>query len=92
MLRIPSVSVQYLTVPVTGTDLTGDVEIAIIPTGVEEPAEDDWAAAAWDASRAKILIGPGTAMELPDGLYRIWVRVSAAPEKPVLPSSLLQIT
>lgn len=93
MLKVPSISRPYLLVPVSGGSISTPVEIAVIADGVEEPAEDDWLAAdVWDGSVAKLLIGPGGTLGLANGIYRVWVRVTSAPEIPVLRSGLLQIT
>lgn len=94
MLEIPSISKEYLHVPVTGQ---GDVdsfpvEIAVIPNGQEEPAGGDWHTAQWDGTDAKILIGPGTDVELDDGTYQVWVRLTATPEVPAIHSGPLRIT
>jgi hypothetical protein len=94
VLTIPSISKEYLSVPVSGTGLAGTepVEIAVVPAGTEEPAEDDWLPAVWASGQARILIGPGGDVELADGVYEVWVRVTASPEVPVLKSGLLRIT
>lgn len=94
MIKIPSTSKQYITVPVTGT-LTGTepVHIAVIAATAEEPASGDWKTAVWDNNTdAKILIGPGTSLALANGLYRVWVKVTASQEIPVIRSGLLRIT
>ena len=93
MLVIPSVSLEYLHVPVAGATGAQPVELAVIDSGVEEPAEDDWMPAdEWDGTTAKLLIGPDGTLELEDGTYRVWVRVTATPEIPVIRSGLLRIT
>lgn len=93
MQSVPSVSLQYLDVPVTGATVSDTVEIAVIDVDTEEPAEGDWVPAdVWDGSVAKLLIGPGGTVELADGRYRVWTRVDAPPEKPVTPGGLLEIT
>jgi hypothetical protein len=92
VLTIPSVSREYIRVPVTGATASMPVEIAIVGSVVEEPAETDWHPATWDGTDARILIGPGTLLTLTDGWYRVWVRVTAGAERPVLRSGLIQIT
>lgn len=92
MLTIPSVSREYIHVPVTGGSLSTPVELAVIPSTQEEPASGDWRTAVWDGTTAKLLIGPGGTLTLADGIYRVWVRVTATPEIPVLRSGLLEIT
>lgn len=92
MLTIPSVSREFLHVPVTGGSPSTPVELAVIPAGQEEPGPSDWRSALWDGATARLLIGPGGTLELPDGTYRVWVRVTASPEIPVIRSGLLEIT
>ena len=92
MLSIPSISTEYLKVPVVGADPLLPVEMAVVPTGVE-PVEIDWLDAEWDADDARLLIGPnGGAVTLANGEYGVWVRITAPPEKPVLFAGHLIIT
>jgi hypothetical protein len=93
VLIVPSVSREYLHVPVSGATADEPVELAVIDEGAEEPAEGDWMPAdVWDGTTAKLLIGPGGTLDLVDGTYRVWVRVTALPEVPVIRSGLLRIT
>ncbi|TDD97617.1 hypothetical protein [Actinomadura rubrisoli] len=93
MLSIPSTSKEYLHIPVTGGTLSTPVDIAVIAATAEEPTSGDWKPAdVWDGAVAKLLIGPGGTVPLADGVYRVWVRVTATPEIPVLRSGLLEIT
>jgi hypothetical protein len=94
VLVIPSISKEYLSVPVAGTNLDGTepVELAVIPVSTEEPADDDWHTAAWVSGEARVLIGPGTALDLANGTYRVWVRLTASPEIPVIRAGSLKIT
>jgi hypothetical protein len=91
MAQVPSISREYLHVPVTGATDSMPVHIAIVARDTE-PADDDWNAATWDGSDAKLLIGPGSDMVLTDGVYSVWVRVTASPEQPALKAGLLRIT
>jgi hypothetical protein len=92
VLRIPSTSKEYLKIPVTGADSDMPVEIAVVAATVEEPAAGDWKTAAWDGTDAKVLIGPGTSLALANGIYRVWVRITATPELPVVRGGLLKVT
>ena len=93
-LKIPSLSVEYVKVPITGpsnlTTLT--VQMAILPAG-QDPTSPDWQTAQWIGTDASVLIGPGQTLALSKGLtYGIWVKVTAAPEIPVLGPYDLHIT
>ena len=93
-LPIPSLSVEYVKVPVTGpsnlTTLT--VQMAILPKG-QDPTGGDWQSAQWIGTDAAVLIGPATALPLVKGVtYGIWVKITAAPEIPVLGPFDLHIT
>lgn len=91
MASIPSGSVEYLHVPITGATDSMPVEIAVIGRDAE-PVDADWKTAIWDGSDAKILIGPGTSLALADAIYSVWAQVTAPPEKVVLKAGLLRIT
>lgn len=87
MLSIPSLSVEYVKVPVTGpTSLTSlTVQMAVVPQG-QDPAGGDWKTAAWIGSSAAVLIGTGSTVgALTRGLtYGVWVKITSSPEVPVL--------
>ena len=93
MLSLPSISLEYIHIPVGGATVSNTVEIAVIDSGAEEPAEADWQPAdVWDGSTAKLLLGPAGTLELANGTYQVWVRVTAPPEKPAMRAGLLAIT
>ncbi|MER7131242.1 hypothetical protein [Streptosporangium saharense] len=87
MLKVPSISVEYLRIPITGSnDLAAfPVEMAVLPEG-QDPGSGDWLTAEWSPlGEAMILVGPGTSLPLTRGVtYQIWVRITAEPEIPVL--------
>lgn len=97
-LRIPETSVEYVTVPITGTRVTIDtgwpVHMAIIPDGKDGPEAADWAIAAWGADSVSIeaLVGPGTSHVLSEGRYAVWVKIEASPEAPVRRAGTLVVT
>jgi hypothetical protein len=67
---------------------TGDVvEVAFKLPGVD-PAGPDWHAASWEtagtAYYARLLVGPAGGLVLAVGTYRMWIRITDAPEVPVL--------
>ncbi len=91
-------SLEYVPVPVRALvngapyDPTADVvEMAFIPTSQAYPVDSDWNAATWETSGvaagteylAVCLVGPG-AVELPAGVYSVFVRVTDSPEVPVV--------
>lgn len=93
ILCVPAESKEFLHVPVTATSsLSGyQVEMAVIAYGAD-PVSADWKTAAWDGTDAKILVGPGSALELAEAIYGVWVRITTAEEKPVLYSGAVRIT
>ncbi|MFI7125979.1 hypothetical protein ACIBQ1_09815 [Nonomuraea sp. NPDC050153] len=95
VLKIPSISVEYVKVPVLGGPanlVTLDVDMAIVPDG-QDPAGGDWKAADWIGTSAAILIGPATLLPLTKGTtYGIWVKITSSPEIPVLGPYPLHIT
>lgn len=95
MESISSLSRPYVYAWIEGAAGTEPVEIAFTVPGVE-PAEDDWRTASWSGVTAKgadarILVGPGGDVALSEGTYQLWVRVTAPPERPMMPSGLVFI-
>jgi hypothetical protein len=93
--RIPAISVEYVKVAVTGptgVDLTElDVELAVVDDG-QIPDTFDWQAGVWIGTSAAVLIGPGSDLELDQGTYDVYVKITSSPEIPVLPSGSIHIT
>ncbi|MFB4275750.1 hypothetical protein ACBJ59_10695 [Nonomuraea sp. MTCD27] len=87
MLTIPSLSVEYVKIPIVDgpanlTSLT--VQMAVIPQG-QDPVSGDWKAATWVGPSAAVLVGPATPLPLAKGVtYGIWVKITSSPEVPVL--------
>lgn len=93
-LKIPSTSVEYLLAEVTSPseiEITWPVALAVIPTSQKKPLPADWHTAEWQGQAARMLIGPGTSLELDCGVYEVWVKVSAAPEDAVRRAGSLEI-
>lgn len=71
-------------------DPTADlVEVAFVGPGVT-PVPADWHVASWETAGttvhyARLLVGPA-GLVLPTGTYVMWIRVTDAPEIPVLPA------
>jgi hypothetical protein len=66
------------------------VSMAILPLG-QDPVTADWKTASWVGNTARVLIGPGTDLDLDKGSYVVWVQVTATPEIPVIQSGRIQI-
>lgn len=82
-------TLEYVRVTVSegGVDITGDdVQLAFVVEGTA-PVELDWEDADWEVGGppyvASILVGPGGVLELTEGKYEVWVRVTDNPEIPV---------
>jgi len=94
-LRISSLSREYIYAWVGGVIGNEPVDVAIVRT--PEPDEGDWVAATWAnvtpaGADARILVGPGGDVTLTDGMWHMWVRVTATPEVPVLYSGPILVT
>lgn len=100
--QISHLSTEYLYAPVSARehglpyDPTGsNVELAIVDVGAQ-PADNQWATGDWETAGplylARILIGPNGAITPTVGFHDLWVRITAAPELPVLRSGTLEIT
>lgn len=100
-IRIPSTSTQLVQMRITAdVDPTATlVSMAVMPLGVE-PEAAHFKTASWvpdqtsSPYRCQVLIGPGSTVgELDEGVYRLWAKVTAIPEVPVLPATnCLRIT
>lgn len=93
---IPATSTEYIHVPVTppaGVDITGaPVRIAVVAHR-DDPATDDWHAADWVDNAARLLIGPGSALTLSKGDYRVWINVDpTGSENIVRKAGILSVT
>lgn len=95
-ISIPSISTEFIivTVHLDNPDINPsdfDVSIAIVSSGL--PEDNDFSGATWENDEdARVLIGPGTAFDLPAGIYNVWVKVDATPEEVVLKAGRLTIT
>lgn len=97
MEPMSSLSREWIPYFVRGASGTEPVELAFTAPGVE-PAETDWKPAEWKPGSAtgcgaiaRILLGPGGTVALPDGTYQAWVRITDSVELPVLPAGLVTI-
>lgn len=86
MWKIPSTSTEFLgPITIPSAALSDSVDIAVIPRGIDEPADADWHRAdIWDGSVAWLKIGPQGTLTLTDGMYQAFARVTTAAEKPVI--------
>ncbi|MBP2581913.1 hypothetical protein J3A78_002391 [Streptomyces sp. PvR006] len=89
-------SLEELLTPIVSTsDPTSySVRVAVLPDG-DRPEAGDWHAAEWKTidgvHHASLLVGPGGVVELGPGAYRVWVEITAPPEKPVVASPRFSI-
>lgn len=98
MRRIAAASLRYLdvgaTVPPDANPTVDLVEFAFLPTD-DDPVDNNWTAGTWFATStrlvARILIGPSGAVTLAPNIYRVWVRVTATPERIVDQVGRLQV-
>ena len=100
MHEISSESLEYVKVWVDAKrsgvsfDPTGDnVEMAF--TTGPDVEEADWNESSWETIGrkyyARCLVGPGGAIELEDGSYEVWVRITDDPEIPVLKAGAIKV-
>lgn len=93
MLVIPSSSRDYIHVPLTSWsgDVADPTTLPVslaITTGSAEPGEAAWTAATWTTHNgthhARALFADLVANPQPGTTYRLWMRLTAEPEVPVL--------
>ncbi|APE21396.1 MULTISPECIES: hypothetical protein [Streptomyces] len=89
-------SLEELLTPInSASDPTSySVRVAVLLDG-ERPEASDWHVAEWrtvdGVHHAALLVGPGGAVELGPGAYRVWAEITAPPEKPVVASPRFSI-
>lgn len=97
-LAISSLSKEYIKAPVTADVDPTDSAVAFAFTDIgAEPADDDWTAGEWVDGEtspyiARILVGPGGDIELDDGRYWCWLRITDSPEIPVERFDTVEVT
>lgn len=95
-LAVPAGAVVYVHGDISAPyDPTADqVDAALVLLGSGDPQDADWQTAGWQpgtTATARVLIGPGTTLDLAAGTYRLWFRVHDSPETPELDSGLVII-
>jgi hypothetical protein len=100
MREISSESLEYIKVWVDAKrsgasfDPTGDVVEVAFTTG-PDIVEEDWNEGSWEVIGrkyyARCLVGPGGTIELDDGSYQVWVRITDNPEIPVLKAGTIKV-
>lgn len=95
-MLIPATSTEYLHVPVTlpdGVD-TGSTPVRIaVVSHRADPGDSEWHTAHWVDTEARILIGPGTDIELMPGDYRVWINLDPpGGENVVRKAGILSVT
>jgi hypothetical protein len=86
-------SLEFIHIPVTGSpDLETPPDLAFLTTA-GTPDDEDWHTAEWHEGTARIRIGPGgDVTDLEPGRYRIHIRFTAGPERPVINVGQLHLT
>lgn len=82
-------SVEYLIIPLTSPD---DITTNVVELSLDEGLT--WRPCERTAPKAaRLLVGPGTAVgALPVGTHRVLIRITDAPEVPVLDAGRLYVT
>lgn len=97
-----ALSLEYVRVRVKATEAgapvnptTDSVQMAF-PVIEVDPVGGDWKTAAWETANgvyfARCLVGPGGTINLPVGIYDVWVKVLTNPEQPAMRSGRIGIT
>ena len=87
------VRVKATTVAGTAVDPTSyAVAVAVLPVATADPSDADFKAATWQTGPrgtfAALLVGPGSAVGILTAgtTYRVWAKITASPEVPVISS------
>lgn len=86
-----------ITVPVGVNPTSDSVYMAFLSTPPpNQPTSGEWNAASWyvigTQFTAICLVGPGGTIQLTQGLYYVWVKISASPEVPIKYAGILQVS
>lgn len=92
-------SVQLVGIQVSATTVAGstvdpaiyEVAVAVLPYTTDDPSDGDFKTATWQSGTlgkyAAVMVGPGTTIgALTPGRYRVWAKLTATPEVPVIRS------
>lgn len=103
--EISTASLDYVKVPITATEAGVAVDPTALPVTMAflstatAPVSGDFKTASWetvtstdpDTYWARCLVGPGGAVTLTAGLYRVYAKVASSPETPVIVCGLLRV-
>lgn len=95
-MRMSGLSTEYVKVPVTAdVDPTSDVVMMALTLAAGGVSLGDFTTASWETTDgvhyARLLVGPAGGLALPNGSYKIWVKITDNPEIPVKPAGHLTI-
>lgn len=93
---IAATSTEFVHISITvpsGVD-TGSTPVRVaVVAHRNNPDDDEWHTAAWVGTEVRILVGPGTDIELAAGDYRVWVNIDPpGGEDIVRKSGVLSVT
>lgn len=95
MLSLPHGTKEYVrTTLKSSADPTGTLPDFAFMVGDRKPTVADWKAGSWVAGTtydARLLIGPGSDVDLEPGRYTVWFRVIDNPEIPIDPFDTLEL-
>jgi hypothetical protein len=92
MPYMPVSSKEMMRIAFTDDDVTAyPVQIAIVLDAAGEPEDGDYHDATWAGGDATLIIGSGSEVELTEGEYAVWTRITTATERPVRRSGTLTV-
>ncbi len=96
-LRLPWGSRDWLYVTVTVEGATLDAQPVTVRLTPHGQPPGGWVPAGWVGApgptrEARVLLGPGAALDPPPGTYLVAAQVTDTPEVPILPAGTLVVT
>lgn len=103
-LSRPATSLEWVKVPVNASEAGAPIDptvdavaLAFLATSTGDPVDADWVEDSdWETYAgvhyARCLVGPGGAIELAAGRYRVFVKITDSPEAPQRYAGRLHLT
>jgi hypothetical protein len=106
-LLLSHLSTEYVLIPIAATQsgasynpTNDEVQFAFMPNPTQIPGSGDWVSGGWETVptsflypyNARCLVGPSGTINLTQGTYSVYVKITDSPEVPVLVAGQLIVS